>query len=202
MSSPAGRLLWRINFQGLGNQSGLKSLRLFCLSQNCTWQLQPCTSQEWLQNGFTVELDAQVPQGARMQVHTQAVLSASTTVLSFVGTARPVAPCPLLFSKTCRPLVTEFHTHKHSKQAQPTNKHRGAERQTETHRDTERDTERDKERPSETRRDRERDKGTQRESGDTPRARKTKLDTERHRHALLHTMLLAPSVCRHCAARF
>ena len=32
-----------------------------------------------------------------MQVHTQASLSASTTVRSFVGTARTVAPCPLLF---------------------------------------------------------------------------------------------------------
>ena len=43
-----------------------------------------------------------VPQGAhwliRMQVHTQASLSASTTVLSFVGTARAAAPCPLLLT--------------------------------------------------------------------------------------------------------
>ena len=48
----------------------------------------------------TLVMVTPVPQGAhwliRMQVHTQAFLSASTTVLSFVGTARTVAPCPLL----------------------------------------------------------------------------------------------------------
>ena len=42
-----------------------------------------------------------------MQVHTQASLSASTTVLSFVGTARTVAPCP-------DPSEQECHTHTHS----------------------------------------------------------------------------------------
>ena len=102
------------------------------------------------------------------QVHTQASLSAATTALSFVGTARTVAPCPLQeCTKTCSKLShdrsadvlgccknlcplgnrgphTDTHTraraHTRTDTYTHTQTHTDTHRHTHTHADTHRDT--------------------------------------------------------------